>query len=145
MLNRNLSSITLSRHWLPCSVSLLTIALVSACGGGSGVSTSDPAPTPGTFNLLAARQAWLVKPLNEPVTVSGSFFRFQRGELLQLRMDSVAVNHLQIIMEKVLMLMAIFKFSLTCIMTMTGNVAILAIQQSPDFNVLFIGPTRSLT
>ena len=42
MLNRSLSSITLSRHWLPRSVSLLTIGLLSACGGSSGSSTSPP-------------------------------------------------------------------------------------------------------
>ena len=42
MLSRNLSSITLSRHWLPCSVSLLTIGLLSACGGGGGSDPSTP-------------------------------------------------------------------------------------------------------
>ena len=42
MLNGNLSSITLSRHWLPCSVSLLTIGLLSACGGGGSGGSSSP-------------------------------------------------------------------------------------------------------
>jgi hypothetical protein len=139
MQNRNLSSISLSRHWLPCSVSLLAIGLLSACGGGSGVSTSNPAPTPGTFNLLAARQAWLAKPLNEPVTVSGSFSGSATFSTTAITNGPCcgqssakyygegigADNNFQTLFD----------------VYYDPQLAILAIQQAPDFNVLFTGPT----
>ncbi len=137
MLNRNLSSITLSRDWLPCSVSLLTIGLLSACGGGSGVSTSDPAPTPGTFNLLAARQAWLAKPLNEPVTVSGSF----SGSAM---FSTTAITNGQCCGQSSAKyygegIGAGGNFQTLFNVYYDPQLEILAIQQTPDFNVLFTG------
>ena len=141
MLNRNLSSITLSRHWLPCSVSLLTIGLLSACGGGSGVSTSDPAPTPGTFNLLAARQAWLAKPLNEPVTVSGSFSGSATFSTTAITNGQCCGQSSATYYGEGIGADGNFQILFNVYYANDPQLEILAIQQAPGFNVLFTGAT----
>jgi hypothetical protein len=45
MLNRNVTN-TAMRRWLPSSVSLFTMLLVSACGGGSSSSPTSTNPSP---------------------------------------------------------------------------------------------------
>ena len=86
MLNRNLSSITLSRHWLPCSVSLLTIGLLSACGGGSsGSGSSTPPPVVNqSLGGIWQTQYTVTSGANTGDTINGLALATEQGDFVTI-------------------------------------------------------------
>jgi len=89
MLNRNLSSITLSRHWLPCSVSLLTIGLLSACGGGSGgsgssSSSNDPPVVNQSVGGIWSTQFTVTSGTDTGDTINGLAIATEQGDFVTI-------------------------------------------------------------